>query len=453
MHLKHNPLIIVLLISLFLVPAGVYLFNGSESSDPQKNQQEQTNSTANDLPAEEVAALTGHMETLEDKINTLNQLQSEEMERFKSDFKKEFIDDFSVKISSAQQEQESVINEFEKTFEKKVEQVLTEISQNDISANEVGDINDELPFAEHFEIGGADNVSTSDDLNNNQIIWNYPIGLEPDEKGVIDNLLPFKNKATNFASNVGNSFSDVANEIKEDLTPIPFGTIHRDSSIHNVTSLTALIGRIEQGGKTHDAYRFQLILSDNVLLANGFDFPEIKDALVTGYAIGDAAFSCVKGKVTSITFNFDDGRIYNQQGTFEEPLAEISDLWGNPCVKGKHVDDIEKYIAAQSIVGGIGMAGEVVAQNQRTITSSGNSVTPDVTGSAGKMVAGSMFSGAANSTNAILAKRYESYYEAVYVPPGQKVSMLFLEDIAIDYIPTNRKVRYEENSTAFNHLY
>ena len=45
----------------------------------------------------------------------------------------------------------------------------------------------------------------------------------------------------------------------------------------------------------------------------------------------------------------------------------------------------------------------------------------------------------------MLSERYENYYEAIYVPPGEKVSLLFVEDVPIDYIPTNRKVSYEEN--------
>ena len=197
----------------------------------------------------------------------------------------------------------------------------------------------------------------------------------------------------------------------------------------------------------------QVALSGDSLLANNHHLPEVANAIISGQAIGDKAFSCVRGYVTSITFNFSDGRIYNQTGTFSEPLAELADKWGNPCIKGVAVDDIGKYLAIQGAAAGISSFADTVAKQQQEIVSTGNNAALDLTGSAGKLAAGSFISGGLNKTSETLSERFESYYEAIYVQPGMNVSVLFLQDINIDYKPTNRKVSYEENSVAITSLY
>jgi len=188
-----------------------------------------------------------------------------------------------------------------------------------------------------------------------------------------------------------------------------------------------------------------VMLSGDTLMANGHTMPGVANAIVSGVGTGDMAFSCVRGRVTSVTFNFEDGRIYNQKGTYEKPIAELGDRWGNPCIKGVQVDDVGKYITAQGVVAGLSNYAETIAKQQQTLTSSGNSTSIGLTGNAGKLAAGSFASGGLNKTGEMLSERYENYYEAIYVPPGEKVSLLFVEDVPIDYIPTNRKVSYEEN--------
>ena len=75
------------------------------------------------------------------------------------------------------------------------------------------------------------------------------------------------------------------------------------------------------------------------------------------------------------TFNFADGRIYNQKGTYEKPIAELGDRWGNPCIKGVQVDDVGKYITAQGLVAGLSNYAETITKQQQTLTSSGNSTS------------------------------------------------------------------------------
>lgn len=445
MRIKQNPLIKALVVVMVVVPLYFLATNNSNNNDEEETKKEKNEPSGKPVETENeaIAALSGYLSTVEAEQNTIkNQL--------KGVVTKEDVEEL-LKQSREGGEQggfdeEALVSRINQIVSEKTSALQKKILEMDsTSPSSVGDVDNEMPFSDAFDV----NLGSQSDSQgkSEEIIWVYPVGYTPDEDGVVSGMLNglprFGMKADSFAGSVKEGAKSAKETLENELKPVPYATIHSDSSIHGATAITALIGRIEKKGKTHDPFRFQIVLSGDTLMANGHTVPEVANAIVSGTATGDRAFNCVRGRVTSITFNFADGRIYNQIGTYEKPLAEIGDKWGNPCVKGVLVDDIGKHIAAQGTISGLASIADTIAKNQQSITSAGNSQTVELTGSAGKLAGSSFASGGLNKTSEILADRFESYYEAIYVKPNEKVSLLFLQDITIDYIPTNRKVSYD----------
>lgn len=446
MRIKQTPLIKGLTALMVIIPIYFLATDSNDDSETKGSPKDTEQGSGKPLQTENeaIAAMSAYLSTVESEQQRIK--ESLDNSVTKNDLQK--IIDSSKSNSGGNVDEEALLDKVSKLIDNKTKAIKDKIiADNTIAPSHVGNVDKEMPFSDAFDVntGGSSKSQKSDEIQ-----WAYPVGITPDgDSGVIDSLLgsnsAFSRKAGNFADNVKDSAADAKSKLEMELKPIPYATIHSDSSIHNATALTALIGRIERKGKTHDPFRFQVILSGDTLMANGHTMPGVANAIVSGVGTGDMAFSCVRGRVTSITFNFTDGRIFNQKGSYEEPVAELGDRWGNPCIKGVPVDDVGEYIAAQGVVAGLSNYAETIAKQQQTLTSSGNSTSIGLTGDAGKLAAGSFASGSLNKTGEMLTERYESYYEAIYVPPGEKVSLLFVQDVPIDYIPTNRKVSYEEN--------
>ncbi len=444
MRIKQNPLVKGLLAVMVIVPIYFFATHADKPSEKGDGAAVQSNKPA-ETSNEEIAALSGYLSTVENEQKTIkrqlaNLITKEDVEALlqAADHQSTNIElqDLLAKVNR-------LINERANALQEKILELGT------VPANQLGNVDDEIPFSDTFEEAFDVDMKSQNDENavtGDEIQWVYPLGLNP-EKGVDGFFegLPTLGKQVNAAAgSVKKDAIRAKKALEAALKPIPYATIHADSSIHGATALTALVGRIERKGKTHDPFRFQVILSGDTLMANGHSMPGVANAFVSGSATGDRAFSCVRGKVTSITFNFSDGRIYKQKGTFEQPLAEIGDLWGNPCIKGILLDDINQFVAVQGAVSGLASLAETITKQQQSITSAGNSQSLQLSGSAGKLAAGSFATGGLNKGSELLAERFENYYQAVYVPPGEKISLLFTEDIAIDYKPSNRKISYED---------
>lgn len=461
MRIKQNPLIKAVVALMVFVPIYYFATNGEKTAGGELGKERDSHSgkrADSGKPAETgneaIAALSGYVTSVEEDQLALKRKLENVVTK----------EDVKALLGQLETKGEGGVDE-EELF-KKVSKMVNErtlelqkiiLEQGSIPPGSVGNADDEIPFGDAFEVNLGDKAENQDggggkdggkDGGEKAITWLYPVGFVQEEEGLnglLDGLPTLGNKAEGFADDFGESVGDVKDALEAELKPIPYATIHSNSSIHGATALTALIGRIEKKGKTHDPFRFQIALSGDTLMANGQTMPGVANALVSGVATGDRAFSCVRGKITSITFNFSDGRIYNQEGTFEEPLAEMGDEWGNPCVRGILVDDIGKFIASQSAISGLASVAQSIAKQQQSITSAGNSQSIETTGSAGRLAMGDFVAGGLNKTSEILAERYENYYEAIYVGPGEKVSLMFIQDIIIDYKPTSRKVSYEEN--------
>lgn len=462
MRIKQNPLIKGLVAVMIFVP--IYFLASNNGKDEAMRLPDNASTIGDEKPlvtqSEEVAALSGYITEFEGQLAPL-------AEKIDSIVTKEEVANMIQNIrgdSTSEINEEKLLSSVNKLVEAKLKAIQDKLIKSDaIASNRVGNINNEIPFADAFEVNVGATAGNTQAGHDEEIEWIYPVGFVVEEDGALSNII-FGNASANSSSNpLGDAFDSVGNSVKKgsssaaqfiekELKPIPLFTIPPDSSLHGATAINALIGRIERKGVNHDPFKFQLMLSGETLIANGHNASQIRNAMVSGIAVGDWANSCVRGRITSFTFVFDDGRIFNKQGTSDDPLALLGDKWGNPCVKGILIDDIDSFLTVQSGLSGLASVAEQISKQQQTINSSGNSQSLSLSGSAGKLAAGSFVSGGLNKTQEILADRYESYYEAIYVKPGEVVSLLVEQMIDVDYIPTNRKVTYEKQYTNFTLL-
>jgi integrating conjugative element protein (TIGR03752 family) len=66
-----------------------------------------------------------------------------------------------------------------------------------------------------------------------------------------------------------------------------------------------------------------------------------------------------------------------------------------------------------------------------------------MTGNAGQAVLGKALSGGMKETADWVRERYGMMFDAVYVPPGQKLAVHITRQLAIDFETKGRKVRYD----------
>ncbi len=149
-------------------------------------------------------------------------------------------------------------------------------------------------------------------------------------------------------------------------------TVPRNSVLTGATVLSGLIGRVPNGDAVVDPYPFKLMVGPRNLIANGWEIPDVRHAVVSGIALGDWTLSCVRGSVTSVTFVFADGRIVTlpEPGTpdavADRPAewAWLSDEVGHPCVPGERVTNARRYLLQMMGAETVAAVGAAFAEAQ-----------------------------------------------------------------------------------------
>ncbi len=448
--MSQNPLVKGVAAVVVIVP--LYMVTTSEDdTPPPSGPRSASPSVAYPMvtESEDIAALSGHLSNVEAeqarlKASLNNLVTKDDLAVLKAT---------DITLPESPIDQEAILQQVDELVTRKtqdLERALTAIKnqetrydQHRAAGNDEFTINldDELAVATDYTDGDTDD----------HIVWQYPVDHDPAlaEQNTFSSAAVFDDEM-NFSDDTSSSLA-TQHQSALSSAAIPFATIHGDSSMHGATAITGLVGRIERKGQVHDPFRFQIVLSRHVLMANGHTLDGVKNAIASGVGVGDKAFECVRGKILSLTFNFEDGRIFNQKGSYDQPVAVIGDEWGNPCVKGKVVSNASEYLLGQGLIGGAAAYAEMAANMQQSTNN--NTGNTQLAGSSGAFAAGGMAKGALDQVVEQLKERFSSIYEAVYVPPGEKVSLLFVQDVAIDYVPTNRKVRYEESYHAVSALY
>jgi len=240
----------------------------------------------------------------------------------------------------------------------------------------------------------------------------------------------------------------------------PVYTVPRNATLIGSTGMTALIGRIPRGGVVEDPFPFKVIVGKDNLAANGIEIPGLDGMIFSGKSSGDWTLSCVRGKLYSVTYVFDDGTIrtlsadiQNQNQALKFPqnssngdrsLGWISDRRGIPCVTGTRISNAATYLAGRILASGAEAAAGAFAQSQTTNTvSAAQGVTTSViTGDSGKFAMSKALSGSANEISTYLRERAAQSFDAIYVDTGSELTIHIDVELPIDYEHNGRKTTY-----------
>lgn len=321
--------------------------------------------------------------------------------------------------------------------------------------------------------GGAGNISQTD---GNGLQWVEPKdGIATDANG-----RPVSDKNSNnatgfsFATSFGaagdaarQATSAVSTTVQNNIpgsekNAAPVYTLPENSTLVGSRAMTALLGRIPIDGKVTDPYPFKVMIGKDNLTANGIELPDVQGAIVSGTATGDWTLSCVRGAITSITFVFTDGTVrtlpspegqgsnggnQNSQGGNNSSIGWLSDDNGIPCISGTRKSNASTYLPTITVLAAASAAGDAVVENQNTSQTNGyGGVTSTLTGDAGQAVLGKALSGGTRETVDWVKARYGQTFDAIYVPPGQKVALHITRQLSIDYEEKGRKVKYDDFS-------
>ncbi len=245
----------------------------------------------------------------------------------------------------------------------------------------------------------------------------------------------------------------------------PVYTLPENSTLVGSRAMTALLGRVPINGTVTDPYPFKLMIGRDNLTANGIELPDVEGAIVSGTASGDWTLSCVRGQVNSITFVFADGTVRTlprpdtnlkaggnntasngKDVSTTAGIGWISDDNGIPCIGGERKSNASTYLPTIAALSAASAAGDGISQGQYTTQNNVNGITSTMTGNAGQAVLGKALSGGMKETADWVRERYGMMFDAVYVPPGQRLSVHITRQLAIDYEEKGRKVRYDDFS-------
>ncbi len=233
---------------------------------------------------------------------------------------------------------------------------------------------------------------------------------------------------------------------------IPFYTIPRNATLFSNTTLTALLGIVPNDeGSVLDPIRFKLITGPQNLASNGHFIPGIRDIVWSGIAIGNREMSCVRGEVHSVTFTFEDGRIYTQSSTrdgdtkttnIRKILGYISDTRGKPCLTGQLITNAQDYLKDRMIAAGVGATADSFAATQETTTVSDGISQSFFSGDKGEYIAAATLSGSLKELTDYLRDRQRNAIDLVYLDGGKDVVLHVEDEITIDYLTNGRKLEY-----------
>ncbi len=238
--------------------------------------------------------------------------------------------------------------------------------------------------------------------------------------------------------------------------PRPAYTVPRNATLLGATAMTALLGRVPVRGEVRDAMPFKVITGHDNLAANGLTIPGVEGMIWSGTAVGDWTLSCVTGRLESVTFVFDDGRIRtissddrdNQGGDANRPLGWISDAQGIPCVSGLRKSNAAAFLTQRIGVGAMEAAAEAAAaSNTTTVLRDSGAITSNVGGDASEFVLGKTLSRGSQEIAQWLLERQAQSFDAVFVQAGARLAIHVDREVTIDLDPQGRRLSYD-NATA-----
>ena len=233
---------------------------------------------------------------------------------------------------------------------------------------------------------------------------------------------------------------------------IPYYTLPVNATLTGAVAMQPIIGRIPINGQVPDPYRFKVIIGNKNLAANGVDIPsDIAGIVASGVASGDMLGGCARGRITSMTFVFQDGTISTTESTDNEALGEIAANNGNPCIPGSFHTNAPEFLGGTVLLAGAqGYANALSQAQTMTSTAAGFPSISTIIGNSGTYAAGQAASSASTAAQQWWQQRAQNSFDYVFVPNVDpdtgnflKLNINLTQSIAIDYNPNGRKISYE----------
>lgn len=424
-----------------------------------------------DTPADTLRTLIGTMKNVRDRQSELiaqNQKLLEENEQLRSK-QQNVSGQIQSAVESVRQEAETkqrALQQEQKTLMSRLESLGDKFSAQNNGASGQG--SGDIPIGLGLD-GQGSGLSVKDGL-----LWAEPQDAQPgDLTRTVNGQPPKPAFPTSFLEDnaitrqkaeldrVAKNQRTVsgANGAQEEAEPAY--TLPENSTLVGSQAMTALLGRVPIDGKVTDPYPFKVVVGKDNLTANGIDLPDVEGAVISGTATGDWTLSCVRGDVTSITFVFTDGTVRtvpqpnnrtdgsnnadsaNNGRNNGGAIGWISDGSGIPCISGERKTNAGTYLPTLFALTAAASAGDAMSQSQYTAQNNGyGGVTASLSGDAGKAALGSAIGGGFKDVADWVKSRYGQTFDAVYVPPGQKVAVHITRQIPIDFEHEGRKVNY-----------
>ena len=221
------------------------------------------------------------------------------------------------------------------------------------------------------------------------------------------------------------------------------------------TAMTALLGRVPVRGQVRDPMPFKVITGADNLAANGLSVPGVEGMIWSGTAIGDWTLSCITGRLESVTFVFDDGRIRTvssddrEQRDGDRSLGWISDAHGIPCISGERKSNAAAFLTQRFGVKLMEAAAQAAAAAETTtVIRDSGAVSSSVPGDTGDYIMGKTLADASSEVAAWLQDRQAQNFDAVFVPAGRELAIHVDRELAIDRDPNGRRLTHETRSTS-----
>ena len=304
------------------------------------------------------------------------------------------------------------------------------------------------PASNQYSIGGASSVIETTPQTSTRV---HSVNVSVDKNGQVEV------QSLKAGTDLPTTTTDVRQQIgrskplKEEPIIDPRYTIPANSILDDSVTVTTLIGRVPIRGDVRDPAPFKIVIGQENLAANGFHIPGLDGMIMSGTVFGDAVLSCVRTKITSATYIFEDGSaltVPNRKTDKNLTLGYLTDAYGNPCIPGKYISNVMQNTALSVLAGTASGAASAYAENEVTTQANGRgSLTRAVTGDAGKYVLGQALSGGTKRMTDYLDRQQYDQWAAVIVPNGVKVAAHIEYAIEVDNSNTLRKIVYESYNT------
>lgn len=282
-----------------------------------------------------------------------------------------------------------------------------------------------------------------------QVVWTNPIDANVDPRDPTKIRLPdFSAAAEENLAALAKGPAKFKKQTKEKRS-IKAYTIPINGTLVGSVSMTAMLGRIPINGQVIDPFPFKVMVGKENLSSNGIYIPGVTGIKMSGIAKGDWTLSCVSGKITSMTFTFQDGTImtFPEAGTkTTDPIAWFSDKNGIPCVTGKRITNAASYLTSRvGLTSAASYANAEAASQFTTQSNNSGGLTSGLTGDPKIVAKNTAISEGLKEVTDWLDARQQNSFDAIYVPPGTELAIHISEELKIDYDPDGRKVNHYAN--------